>query len=423
MTATKTPIIYWYTFGSLRRDLLGETLEDRPLLPALAEFGQRSVRFGNAFSSSGSPLLSATSMLTGMWPTRLGVKDCPIRVKGQGICQAFGLDSGLPTLPGRLAESGFSTFSHPDSLTPSLGDGLDRGFTHPGALPDRIDEGKGVFIWHQAKGANPHLEPTGLALDALGLEKTEESKEPRDLYRAAAFDADRSFARAMGELSEAGLWDQTLVIVTAASGLELYDHGGFGAATGLYQENLAVPLFLKFPSSHPLADQHGQKIDCRIRLIDLAPTVAILGTGQGLPDSDGESLLPLINGEEQGDRDLIGFHSALAEDAGEPVIHEALAVTKGSKKAMGGFRAGGTKDQEGNLRPAGDEIRELYDLDQDPDESVNIVDREPELFQEMMIRAASVAAPLGTSGEGQPSAHGEEEKEALVEKLRSLGYI
>ena len=427
MAENRAGLIYWYTMGSLRRDLLDRTLNNEPLLPALTELARESVFFSEALSASGSSFLSAAAMLTGRWPSRLGIKDCPVRIQGQGMYQACGLDSGVPTLPARLAGQGFSTFSHPDSLTPSPGDGLEAGFTHPGALPERIEPGQGIFIWHQAKGCRLPLEPTGMALAALGLEdrdlKAEDPEIQKKLYQAAAFDADRALARALGELGEAGLWDQSLIVVTAGQGLELFEHGGLGAPSGLYRENLAVPLFIKFPADHPLAEYHGQRVEGRVRLIDLAPTLAELGTGEEPPDIDGLSLLPLIGGGEESPRDLIAFQSALAPGAGEPLLHESLAVITGSFKALGGYRAGESRSEDGEVRPPGSEIRELYDLAQDPAESHNLADEQRDLFQEMMVEAASVAAPLSGSLPDRPSGADEEEKEALVEKLRSLGYI
>ncbi len=415
MTDKRADIIYWYTMGSLRRDLLEETLEGEPLLPALAELAQGSVWFDGALACSGNSFLSTASMLTGRWPSRLGLTDCPVRVHGRGLRQACGLDSGIATLPAWLAGNGFSTFSHPDSLTPFPGDGLERGFSHPGLLPEALEEGRGIFIWHQAKACRPPLEPTGLARRALGLdERSLDPTDPgdlKDLYRAAAFDADRALARALGELGQAGLWDRSLIVVTADTGLELFEHGDPGSTAGLYQENLAVPLFIKFPADHALAGRHGQRVETRVRLVDLAPTLSLIGAGREMPDTDGAGLEPVISGEEKDHRDLIAFQSVLTKDKEGPVVYEALASIRGPHKASGGFR------------PTGEEIRELYDLASDPSESGNIMEREPDLYEEIMIRAASAAMPAALPGQDRPSPAGEDEKEALAEKLRSLGYL
>ena len=430
MADPRPSLIYWYVIGSLRRGHLEETLEGAPLLPALGEFAQVSLFFERAMASSGSSFLSVASMLSGRWPSGLGIRDCRVQVRGRGPVQAFGLDSAVPTLPALLAGQGYDTYSHPDSESPAPGDGLGRSFTHPGALPERLGEDRGCFIWHQAKGARPPLAPTSMAREALGLEgEAGPEKDPeraRAFYRAALLDADRAFARALSELGESGLWERSLIVVCADRGLELFDHGGFDAPTGLYQENLAVPLMIKFPSDHKLAAEHGKRIKTRVRLMDLGPTLARLAGGEGIPGADGEDLLPLIQGREEPDRDLIGFHSALAQGGGEPTVNEALAVVRGEHKALGGFRAGESRDQKNELRPAGAEIRELYHMGSDPGEQENLAEREPELFQELMVAAAAATEPdggRGGTGPGPGSAAKEEDKEALVEKLRSLGYI
>ena len=56
-------------------------------------------------------------------------------------------------------------------------------------------------------------------------------------------------------------------------------------------------------------------------------------------------------------------------------------------------------------------------------ETENLADREPELYEELMIWAASAAMPGVPAGQDQASAMDEDEKAALAEKLRSLGYL
>ena len=215
MAGDKAGVIYWYVVSALSRDLSAQTLEGGPLMPALAELAQGAVRFESALACSGDSFLSTASMLTGKWPSRLGLTDCRVRVMGRGLEQLGGLDSAHATLPAWLAKQGFDTFSHPDSLTPFPGDGLEQGFTHPKAMPQALEEDRSIFIWHQAKGCRLPLEPTGLARRALGLE---DQADQQGLYLAAAFDADRALARDLGELAQAGLWDRALIVVTSDCG-------------------------------------------------------------------------------------------------------------------------------------------------------------------------------------------------------------
>jgi len=436
MSERPARIIYWYTISSLRSDALAWEEGGEPLMPALAEFRTRAASFGRAYAASSSSFISLASSLTGLWPTRLGVRDCLLEVAGLGPVRAFGLDSGYATLPGILSQSGFSTFSHPESIFPGPGDGLGRSFTHPGRLPESVPQGGGLFIYHHARGAEPPFSPTGLALESLGLAGDRERPWPLGpvggeegavltrLYRAALFDADRAFARAMTALTEAGLWDQALIAVTADRGQELLEHGGLQEGAGLYEEWLRVPLLIKFPAEDPLSGCHGRSFEPRVRLLDLAPTLIHLALGEEPGEMDGRSLVPVLGGEETGDRDLIAFLSGLGAGERGPLILESLAVIKGRFKALAGRRPRDSQRPGEAAFGGGEEFKELFDLAQDPAETANLWAENKERFEELLVLAARASeVPGGGPGTEAREGPGEGEREALAEKLRSLGYL
>ena len=78
---------------------------------------------------------------------------------------------------------------------------------------------------------------------------------------------DQQVRRIWQTLEKLGIADQTLVIVTADHGEELYDHGGIGHCTTLYEELIRVPLIVVHPSGE------GRRIHTQVRLIDLPPTI------------------------------------------------------------------------------------------------------------------------------------------------------
>ena len=101
---------------------------------------------------------------------------------------------------------------------------------------------------------------------------------------------DSEFGRLIKDLALMGVDSNTIVVVTADHGEALYEHGGF-FESGVYQENIAVPLLVKVPGVAP-----AQRSEL-VQLLDVAPTLAEL---VGLPAPaawQGRSLGPALRGE------------------------------------------------------------------------------------------------------------------------------
>jgi arylsulfatase A-like enzyme len=79
---------------------------------------------------------------------------------------------------------------------------------------------------------------------------------------------DAHLGRLFALLRERGLWDDTLVIVTADHGEEFFDHGDKGHKNNLYAETVHVPLIVKYPGQ-----REGRRDDRLVSLVDVAPTV------------------------------------------------------------------------------------------------------------------------------------------------------
>ncbi len=88
-----------------------------------------------------------------------------------------------------------------------------------------------------------------------------------------------------------GVYDAALIVVTSDHGELFGEHNQF-VHEHVYEGAARVPLLIKFPKG-----QHGGKrIRDMVQLIDLMPTILDVA-GVDAPASDGQSLLPLINGE------------------------------------------------------------------------------------------------------------------------------
>jgi arylsulfatase A-like enzyme len=124
----------------------------------------------------------------------------------------------------------------------------------------------------------------------------------RDKTRIIAlYDSDVSYNdQQLGELLKAlrstGHGDDTMVIVTADHGEELWDHGKIGHGQSLREELVHVPLAIYYPPLFP----PGKAVPEGVEIVDLLPTIVDALGGRPPADAQGESLVPLAQGEGQG---------------------------------------------------------------------------------------------------------------------------
>lgn len=109
---------------------------------------------------------------------------------------------------------------------------------------------------------------------------------------------DTFVGKLLDDLEEWGLDEDTIVVVTADHGTEFWEHGNFAHRTTLYDEQIHIPLVMRYPRALP----EGLRVEGQSRIIDIAPTLLQLADLPDLPDPMGSSLLPLVAGEEQEER-------------------------------------------------------------------------------------------------------------------------
>jgi arylsulfatase A-like enzyme len=125
-----------------------------------------------------------------------------------------------------------------------------------------------------------------------------EGMDPRDLehvlalYDGEIFFTDKHLGRLLNALTELGLEQKTLVVVTSDHGDEFLEHGGAGHRRTLYDEVIKVPLIYSLPGTI----EGGRRVTAQVRHIDIMPT--ILGfIGLPIPtDILGKDLGDLLRG-------------------------------------------------------------------------------------------------------------------------------
>ena len=136
------------------------------------------------------------------------------------------------------------------------------------------------FLWIHVYDAHDPYDPP----DAY------KQKYASDLYDGEIAYVDHALGKLFTELRKHGLFDETLIAVTADHGESLGAHGENTHGVFLYDETLHVPLFIKRPLNHSA----GERVSTRVRLVDIAPTL-LQEAGIAAPkEMQGESLVELM---------------------------------------------------------------------------------------------------------------------------------
>jgi arylsulfatase A-like enzyme len=127
----------------------------------------------------------------------------------------------------------------------------------------------------------------------------EDEAQVRGLYNGAVAASDAAIGRVLRALTDLGLSEDTIVVLLADHGENLYDHAGRGMGHGDHLEGahaMQIPLLIHDPV-HRFPPHTVPGI---VRDIDLAPTLMqLLGLPAKALPADGVSLLPMLKGERQ----------------------------------------------------------------------------------------------------------------------------
>ncbi len=203
-------------------------------------------------------------------------------------------------------------------------------------------------------------------------------------------------------LKELDIYDNTLIIITSDHGEEFYDHAGWLHGSTVYNEQIHVPLIIKFPHQ----EYNGTSIKSICRLVDIMPTIfEALSISYPKDAVDGKSLLSMIYGEEHEDRVFI---SDLAYKNVPDPCPSIIATNQDQLKLILEKSKEGIKNIE------------FYDLKEDPREKVNVLNKYRNLSKKMMnFLDEYYQKHLNLSRKKEKV----ELDERLKEKLRALGYI
>ena len=221
-------------------------------------------------------------------------------------------------------------------------------------------------------------------------------------YADFVMQVDHHMGQLLATLSEAGIDENTLVIFTSDNGcspeanfdkLKEYQHdpsAGFrGHKADVYEGGHRVPLIARWPARIKPA-QTTQALAC---LTDIYATLeAITGqTRQAIGGEDSFSWLPVFNGAAASGRETLVSHS----------ISGSFAIREGNWKLCLCAGSGGwSAPNEAAAKRSGLPPVQLFDLESDPSESVNLAETHRDKVNELVqLLADQVARGRCTPGE------------------------
>jgi arylsulfatase A-like enzyme/Tfp pilus assembly protein PilF len=383
-TPVTPPSLLLVTLDTLRADRVGG---GRGLTPALDALAARGVSFEEAVASVPLTLPSHSTILSGLEPTRHGVRDNGTYV----------FPEEPPTLATILQARGYATAAFVGAHVLDRRFGLARGFGHYDDRIERRDEGPSVLESERRGDAVADAAAgwiraqTGRYFAWVHLYDPHAPYEPPEPYAGAyagsPYDGEVAFADAcvgrVLEAARAASGDALLVAVLADHGEGLGDHGERTHGFFVYQSTLRVPFILAGPGL-----PRGERRAGLARTADVLPTVLARLDLPAPSGIDGADLLRARPREAYAEsRYAAGFGWA-------PLFS---------------FRVGTLKYVEAP-RP------ELYDLAEDPDEARDLARERP--ADAARLRAA-LAAFRRSEREGASAPIDAES----AEKLRALGYV
>jgi len=405
--------LLFITIDTLRADHVGAYGAKNVATPNLDRLAKEGALARRASVQVPLTRPSHISIFSGRYPAEHGIRD--------NVAPALGGD--VPLMAETLKGSGFSTAAFVSSIVLARPSGLERGFD---TFSDRFEvaEDDARFLnTIQRRGDVA----TGEAIEWIRARKADRFfawvhlYDPHDPYeppgRYAVEYADRPYdgevawsdelvGRLLTALSEGGVADRTLVVVTSDHGEGLGDHGEAVHGYFIYETTLHVPLVIRGPGVKP-----GTAIDAVTRSVDLFPTVMeMLGLRDRTPVTSGQSLAAALHGERgriggtgaPGAIDMPSFAESLV-----PLVHygwsDLRSVRDGRWKYI--------------LAPKA----ELYDLDRDPGELTNLIEQETARARAMrsgLEQQLRTERAAGGSASGAATVPPE-----LLEKLGALGYV
>ncbi len=442
-SAPSGPNVILLMVDTLRADHLSCYGYSKSATPAIDRLAAEGTRFGRAYSQASWTRPSVATILTSLYPS-----------SHQAVHKSDVLPDDVVTLPEVMQAAGYRTIGFPNNINVAPLFNFQQGFdeyhflepafffgaTEEAAqltvynqlrvLRERyLSEVKHVenyyqpaevvneraLSWIEANGERPffmflhYMEPHdpyfNHPYDGQGFARVANPNPDAsvaDTYRAAYDGEIRHLDVQIGALLEAlrsrGLYDRTMIVLTADHGEEFHEHGGWWHGLTLYEEQIAVPLLVKPAAGSAAA---GAVNNALVSSLDIAPTI-LQGAGVPVPESMQGGVLTLAAGTT-GPRDHVFSEQDL----------------EGNR--VRAYRKGALKLIEANAsNPRGLPERALFEMTSDAGEQQDLAASRGGDVEALSADLGAVEAHAVSSAveAAETAIDG-----ATRERLRALGYV
>jgi arylsulfatase A-like enzyme len=362
------------SIDTLRADHLSCYGYTRATSPQICEFFLEGTRFEHAFSQSSWTAPAHGSMFTGLYPARHGVTYGPLIPRLEGHATIFehlrrhgyftaALHGGgyiNPVMPSDALDFERNVELRQDMVT-HLGDALRQNtsgkpfflflhgydvhtpyapqrnhFLEPRTEIDARARQNEFCKYEDAADGSRFLAPSSVPSDV----ETQQYLE--SLYDSEILEVDRSLGRLFRHLEASGLLARTLVILTSDHGEEFWEHGSCEHVKTVYNELIHVPLLVRGPGI-----SRGEERSAVAASIDIAPTIT---QALGLPPLASIDGRPLFGAPSRDIFSEAQFHY-------DSQHLRRYSLVSGARKL---------------IRDVGRGLDELYDLERDSGETVDL---------------------------------------------------
>ena len=396
------PSVIVITIDTLRADHLGCYGYPNIQTRHMDELARASARFTRAYTPVPVTLPAHTALFTGSFPMATGVHDfsgnklpeqavtlaSALRAKGYATAafigsavldSRFGLNQGFDTYFDHFEFSRLDE-AHLDQMERRGDQVMDEALNWLKLGPRRP-----FFLWvHLYDPHDPYQPPEPYATRYRG--------HPYD--GEIAFD-DAQVGRLFTFLKQNNLYERSVIVLAGDHGEALGEHGERTHGFFVYDSTLHIPLLIRIPGAAP------RVVEDEVSLVDVTPTV-LQALSIPIPATvQGRSLLALVLGRATGSASDLYAESYL------PLLHFRWSQLRS-------LRSRGMKYIDAP-RP------EIYDTRTDPKELKNLYSTRHTLAHEMRDRLFALIRRFTPAGGG--AAEKELTDPALLERLRSLGYV
>jgi arylsulfatase A-like enzyme/Tfp pilus assembly protein PilF len=395
------PNVLLVTLDTVRADRIGAYGYKPAATPNLDRIAREGVRFADATTQAPLTAPAHAALLTGLYPTRLGVKDNA----------SSPLPDSAQTLAESLEESGYRTGAFIGAFILDRPYGFAQGFDHfdgtfEGFRPELKQQAQRIaedvvspaVAWIKAAPAGApffawiHLYDAHLPYSAPAPYRAKFAARPYDGEIAYV---DAQVGRLLAALSATGALDRTIVMAVGDHGESLGEHGEEDHGMFLYESVLRIPWLVRLPK----AERAGIVVGEQVRAIDVTPTILELAGVQAKTNVDGVSVARVIRGQAR--RDPPPSYA----DAHFPQLHFGWSMLRS-------WRVGEWKYIDAP-KP------ELYDLRTDRAEARNVLSERSNVAARMGGELESLWRGFGAAADTAPP---QPDPETLA-RLRSLGYV